>query len=471
MGRKKDYDFGINVVITLIVMIIFLPFYLLKIYIDSVEQKKLEKKESEIENINNINDKKIYDINNLLSTIEIEKFNYIDYYNNQLFKSDYFPYTPLSKPKKNFKEILFYKKQEYKESYESRIKEYNENEKSRKEIYDDLYKEYESLIETYNNLILSEKRNFLNYDKVEVEKLINEFVQKNIKNNICNSYFSINYNPEIRLCVIEYKFQNSDFIPNYELLYLNKNLEIDSKKRKEKEIKELYEEYIDKVALRIIDIIFKFNNEYINEVKFNGYVYSINQSTGREEKMYILVVAVLRERYSRINLYAVDHKECLKDLGYKVEKNILHPRGLEIKNEITDLNKNNTLILNSDFDINGIEFEKMCKTLLIANDFTNVEVTPASGDYGADVIAYKNDVKYAIQCKMYSKPVGVKAVQEVIGSKYMYNCHVGVVLTNNFFTHQAKKLAEINNILLWDKIKLGELLETYYKKNNIKLEE
>ena len=475
MGKKNDDTIIASLFAYITLFILFLPFaliiYLVENHKESVEKAKLEAKELEIENTNNINDKRIYDIKNLLSTIEIEEFDYINYYDNKLFKSNYYEYTSLSKPKKNFKERLFYKKINYQKYYDARIKEYNENEKSRKEVYNYLYKEYESLIEAHNKVIINEKSNFLNYDKEEVEKILNEYIQNNIKDNICNSYFSIDYNSEIHSCIIHYKFQNYNFIPKDELVYLNKNLEIKSKKRKVKEIKELYEEYIDKVALKIIDTIFKFNEKYIDEVRFNGYVYTINQATGREEKMYILTVTVLREKYSKINLYAVNHKECLKNLGYKVEKNILTPRGLEIKNDIVDLRKSNSLIFDADFDINGIEFEKICKELLIANDFTNVEVTPASGDYGADVIAYKNDVKYAIQCKMYSTPVGVKAIQEVIGSKSMYNCHVGVVLTNNLFTPQAKKLAEINNILLWDKSKLEELLETYYKKYNFKLED
>ena len=67
--------------------------------------------------------------------------------------------------------------------------------------------------------------------------------------------------------------------------------------------------------------------------------------------------------------------------------------------------------------MNGYEFEEFCKELLIADDFTNVEVTSYSGDFGADIIPYKNDIKYAIQCKKYSQTVGIKAIQEVMGSK------------------------------------------------------
>ena len=92
------------------------------------------------------------------------------------------------------------------------------------------------------------------------------------------------------------------------------------------------------------------------------------------------------------------------------------------------------------------------------NGFEKVEVTKASGDFGADIIAFKEEIKYAIQCKKYSNPVGVKAIQETMGSKAIYNCHIGVVLTNSTFTKQATKLTKENNIVLWDSTKLKELI-------------
>ena len=127
-----------------------------------------------------------------------------------------------------------------------------------------------------------------------------------------------------------------------------------------------------------------------------------------------------------------------------------------------DKKKDNDLIF--DDNMTGYEFEEFCKELLIANGFKDVEVTSASHDFGVDVIAYKDKaVKYSIQCKKYSSNVGVKAVQEVLGSMSMHKCHVGVVLTNNYFTKEAQELAEKNNILLWDKDELQDMI----KKANI----
>lgn len=113
-------------------------------------------------------------------------------------------------------------------------------------------------------------------------------------------------------------------------------------------------------------------------------------------------------------------------------------------------------------NMSGIEFEHYCCELLQKNGYDNVEVTKASADYGCDLIAAKDQIKYAIQCKKYSSPVGITAIQEVIASKSIYKCHVAAVLTNNTFTTSATKLARENNVLLWDGNYLNKLNETAF---------
>lgn len=117
-----------------------------------------------------------------------------------------------------------------------------------------------------------------------------------------------------------------------------------------------------------------------------------------------------------------------------------------------------------DFDqpydnMDGHTFEYFCADLLSKNGFTDVEVTKGSGDQGIDVIAYKDGMKYGIQCKCYSSDIGNKAVQEAFAGKTYYNCHVAAVLTNRHFTKSAKELSYSNKVLLWDREKLEELIE------------
>lgn len=106
----------------------------------------------------------------------------------------------------------------------------------------------------------------------------------------------------------------------------------------------------------------------------------------------------------------------------------------------------------------GVQFENLIIRILRDVGMT-VYDTPASNDYGADLIIEYNGHRIAGQCKYYSNSVGVKAVQEVLGALAYYNCDAGVVFTNDVFTQQASNLASANKVLLID----GNMLEIYFK--------
>ena len=88
--------------------------------------------------------------------------------------------------------------------------------------------------------------------------------------------------------------------------------------------------------------------------------------------------------------------------------------------------------------------------MLRINKYENVEVTQKSGDYGADILAEKNGIRYVFQCKYYTSAVGIAAVQQIYAAKDFYNTHVAVVVTNNVFTKAAKTLANELKVILWD---------------------
>ena len=107
----------------------------------------------------------------------------------------------------------------------------------------------------------------------------------------------------------------------------------------------------------------------------------------------------------------------------------------------------------------GPEFEHYCAELLQRNGFTEVEVTKASGDFGVDVLAKKDGVSYAIQCKCYKDTVGNHAVQEALSGAQYYHCMVAAVMTNNYFTPAAIETAEKTNVLLWDRDAISKMAE------------
>lgn len=109
-------------------------------------------------------------------------------------------------------------------------------------------------------------------------------------------------------------------------------------------------------------------------------------------------------------------------------------------------------------DISGIDFETLTCDILAANGFDIAENTQASVDFGVDVLARRDGISYAIQCKRYQAPVGIDAVQQIYAGRTYYECHVAVVLTNQYFTANARKLADKLGVVLWDRDMLEELL-------------
>lgn len=100
----------------------------------------------------------------------------------------------------------------------------------------------------------------------------------------------------------------------------------------------------------------------------------------------------------------------------------------------------------------GLEYENLVAKYLRHNGYNRVSVTKGSGDYGVDVVAHKGQHKYAIQCKYYSSPVGLSAVQEAVAGKAVYNCDRAMVVTNSTFTKAAWDLAQSNDVVLLEGI-------------------
>lgn len=142
--------------------------------------------------------------------------------------------------------------------------------------------------------------------------------------------------------------------------------------------------------------------------------------------------------------------------------NRLSPENLKAAQEcLLDLQEYETVVgkIQEADRMNGHEFEHWCANLLKKNGFSDVEVTKGSGDQGVDVLATKEGIRYAIQCKCYSSDLGNSPIQEVHAGKSMYHCQVGAVMTNRHFTSGAKELAEATGVLLWGREKLQEMLK------------
>ena len=125
-------------------------------------------------------------------------------------------------------------------------------------------------------------------------------------------------------------------------------------------------------------------------------------------------------------------------------------------------------IINAKMNYNNIEtgsqFEVYLENLFKMLGY-KVKHTGKTGDQGADLILKHRDKVYVVQAKYYSKKLDNTPVQEVIGAIKYYNAQYGVVVTNNYFTDGAKKLAIANRVILIDSDDLHRIIDGIYEKN------
>lgn len=100
--------------------------------------------------------------------------------------------------------------------------------------------------------------------------------------------------------------------------------------------------------------------------------------------------------------------------------------------------------------MDGYQYEQRCAKYLEEKGFSDIKVTPGSGDQGVDIIASKDGKKYGIQCKYYTGSVGNKAVQEAYAGAAFYSCNIAMVITNSTFSSSAIELANSLGVILQD---------------------
>ena len=106
----------------------------------------------------------------------------------------------------------------------------------------------------------------------------------------------------------------------------------------------------------------------------------------------------------------------------------------------------NSYVLN----LSPYEYEEYVAEELRQDGFTEVDTTPKSGDFGADVLAMDGERRVCVQCKRYAPghPVGVKAVQEIYSAKDYYGCDDAYIYTTSDYTKAAVDMAGELGVIL-----------------------
>ena len=107
--------------------------------------------------------------------------------------------------------------------------------------------------------------------------------------------------------------------------------------------------------------------------------------------------------------------------------------------------------------MDGLTFEHYIAQLLIDLGYTEVSLTEKY-DYGVDIIAEKDGIRWGIQTKRYSGLVKAAAVRQVVTGLRLYGCDRAMVITNSSFSNVARQLAVGNDCVLIDRAELHALM-------------
>jgi restriction system protein len=221
------------------------------------------------------------------------------------------------------------------------------------------------------------------------------------------------------------------------LFYLDDNKEIQNNN----EIIKKIEEKENKAKQKLID---KLPKEFqtIIEKDFKVVSAAYRKSVTRNafgKKNYDKFAPQLEE-------YIQDHSKILMRLDEEFETNVEFNIDGIIDFIEKKLDETESAFNYSD-DMDPYDYEYLCAEEFNKNQW-DAKATQGSSDQGVDVIAKKDGKTLVAQCKRFAKPVGNKAVQEVVAGMKYYEATEGVVIAPNGFTNSAINLAKANNIKL-----------------------
>ena len=238
-----------------------------------------------------------------------------------------------------------------------------------------------------------------------------------------------------------------------------------------------------------INRVFNINNQFdlIDNIVLNGFVESIDKTTGNEFTAYILSISIARENFKILNLKSIDARE-----WFKKEKGISAAKIAQITpiQPIQRLNKEDKRFvegynvvneINDEVNLASIDwqdFENLIREIF-QEEFNSsggeVKITQASRDGGVDAVVFDPDPirggKIVIQAKRYTNVVGVSAVRDLYGTLMNEGAMKGILVTTSNYGNDAYEFAKGKPIQLINGAELLGLLEKHGHKAKIDLKE
>lgn len=232
------------------------------------------------------------------------------------------------------------------------------------------------------------------------------------------------------------------------------------------EVNKLYELILHKGHQLRSDMIRRIVEQFQQMLLRDRLTINIEQTNPKTLTDYLnAYLEIVGEKYDEniTSLKGVLKKKCIqyemniRDLVIERKKTIEMDN---YANSLTEPIKKNRYSIHAIDHMDGIEFEHFLCHLFEKMGY-DVEVTPASGDQGADLIISKLGQKTVVQAKQYSQKVTNSAVQEITAAIKHYRALDGMVVTSNDFQQSAIELANSNGVELINREKLSDWINDY----------
>ena len=289
------------------------------------------------------------------------------------------------------------------------------------------------------------------------------------------------------MIVINYNLPCTTDIPTEkEYKFIASKREISIKKHPDAYLSKLYEHILYSITLRsIFETFYADDTKRYNGITFNGYISSINPSTGILEHKCILSIQTNRDRFNSINLEHVEPKACFKNLKGVSAAKLIDESPIV---PILSYNKHDKRFIagrNVDIDrgtnlaaMHWEDFEQLVRELFeleFANNGSEVHVTQASRDGGVDAVIFDPDPlrggKIVIQAKRYTNTVGVSAVRDLYGTVINEGANTGILITTSDYGHDSYEFAKDKPLKLLNGGHLLSLLHKNGRNAHINIEE
>lgn len=301
--------------------------------------------------------------------------------------------------------------------------------------------------------------------------------------------WAIEYRPEPQMLLVDYRLPSIDEMPSLKAMrYVASTDQFTEIKLSEAERNRLYDKVLYQVAVRTIHELYEADAaEAIRTINFNGWVESIDKSTGLKVNPCIMSVQASKAEFLALDLSNVDPKACFKHLR-GVGSSKLH--SIAPVAPIAVINKQDRRFvapygvadsLDAAENLAAMDwkdFENLIREIFeqeFASNGGEVKITQASRDGGVDAIAFDPDPirggKIVIQAKRYTNTVGVSAVRDLYGTTLNEGATKGILVTTAEYGPDAYKFAQGKPLTLLDGGNLLHLLAKHGHRAKIDLGE